>query len=76
MARFRFKSRQVQDPAAQQNFEQLEGILPITEAMLADDAVTFAKLATGAIMDDADLRIVAGCVASERQALRLRGLRA
>jgi hypothetical protein len=55
MASFKFSSRQVGDPAAQLNFDQLEGTidklapLPVSYANLAADAKNaFLKLAVGA----------------------------
>lgn len=60
MALFRFKSRQVRDPAAQLNFEQLEGELPRSWLQLAvpladgrriafgPDTLTFSASATSA----------------------------
>lgn len=52
------------DQSVRRNFEALAALLPLATANIADDAVTSAKLASGAIMDGADLRIVAGCVTS------------
>jgi len=47
MASFRFRQRQVADPRAQENFEQLEGDLPKSWLQLAAPLVAGRKIARG-----------------------------